>query len=119
MPLQCSIPLWKAIKIVVESTDRDRSDALLQIKVTALLIASCTPFSTGAQDDPAALETLVVSGTRVPDSANLPGAITVLDASVIETRNDSDVLDLLSDVPGVHVNLPGSRGNVGEVFLRG
>jgi iron complex outermembrane receptor protein/vitamin B12 transporter len=112
-------PTFEGSEIVVESTDCDRSDALLHIKVTALLIASCAPFSTGAQQGPAALETLVVSGTRVPDSTNAPGAITVLDAAIIETRNDSDVLDLLSDVPGVHVNLPGSRGNVGEVFLRG
>ncbi len=112
-------PTLEGDEVVVESTECDRPDALLRIKVTALLIATCAPLSTGAQEVPAALETLVVSGTRVPNSANPPGSISVLDAAMIQTRNDSNVMDLLSDVPGVHVNLPGSRGNVGEVFLRG
>ena len=112
-------PTLEGDEVVVKSTDCDHSDALSRVKVTALLIASCVPFSTGAQEGPAALETLVVSGTRVPASTNRPGAITILDAALIELRNDSNVLDLLSDVPGVHVNLPGGRGNVGEVFLRG
>ena len=107
---------WEA---VVESIYCDRSDALLRLTAAALLLASSVPPSADAQEAPTALETLVVSGTRVPEDANPPLAITVLDAATIETRNDSNVLDLLSDVPGVHVNLPGGRGNVGEVSLRG
>ncbi len=112
-------PTIKGCEIVVESSYCDRSDALSCLKMTVLLLASTAPFSTGAQQNSAALETLVVSGTRVPDSARPARAITVLNAATIEARNDSNVLDLLSDVPGVHVNLPGSRGNVGEIFLRG
>ncbi len=112
-------PTTESQNIVVESTTCDRSYASLRLKVTALLLANCVALSTGAQESSAALETLVVSGTRVPDSARSLRAITVLDAAIIEARNDSNVLDLLSDVPGMHVNLPGSRGNVGEVFLRG
>ena len=112
-------PTLEGYEIVVNSTSCDRSDISLRIKATALLLASSIPFSAGAQEGSAALETLVVSGTRVPESANPPRAVTVLDAAIIETRNDGNVLDLLSDVPGVHVNHTGSRGNVGEVFLRG
>ncbi len=114
-----SAPTIKGCEIVVESSYCDRSDALSCLKMTVLLLASSAPFSTGAQQNSAALETLVVSGTRIPDSARPARAITVLNAATIEARNDSNVLDLLSDVPGVHVNLPGSRGNVGEIFLRG
>ena len=55
----------------------------------------------------------------MPNQLNRPRATTVLDSVTIRARNDSNALDLLSDVPGVHVNLPGGRGNVGEVFLRG
>jgi iron complex outermembrane receptor protein/vitamin B12 transporter len=43
----------------------------------------------------------------------------VIDATEITARNDSNALDLLSDIPGVHVNLPGGRGNIGELFIRG
>ena len=112
-------PTTEGFEIVVISSTCGRSSALSRLKVAALLLLSCTALSTGAQESSAALETLVVSGTRVADSASPLRAITVLDAAIIEARNDSSVLDLLSDVPGVHVNLPGGRGNVGEVFLRG
>ncbi|TDJ14331.1 MAG: hypothetical protein E2O65_14560, partial [Gammaproteobacteria bacterium] len=76
------------------STTCGRSSALSRFKVAALLLLSCTALSTGAQESSAALETLVVSGTRVADSAGPLRAITVLDAAVIEARNDSSVLDL-------------------------
>lgn len=101
------------------STVRDRSNTLFHLMATTLLIAGSSPLVIFAQENADALETLVVSGTRIPGSSSQPRATTVLDTVTIEARNDSDVLDLLAAVPGVHVNLPGSRGNVGEVFLRG
>ena len=58
----------------------------------------------------AALETLAVTGTRLPDRSNSLHASTVLDATIIEARNDSNILDLLSDVPGVHVYSPRGAG---------
>jgi len=106
-------------EVVVTMTESEWSDAGPRVAVTALILASCTPFAASAQEDSAALETLVVTGTRIPNRSNSPLASTVLDTATIEARNDSNVLDLLSDVPGVHVNLPGGRGNVGEIFLRG
>ncbi|MEO7386565.1 MAG: TonB-dependent receptor [Gammaproteobacteria bacterium] len=62
---------------------------------------------------------LVVTGTRLAaEERLLPGAGTVLERDEIEARNDSGVLDLLRDVPGLHINQPGA-GGVPQVFLRG
>lgn len=71
-----------------------------------------------AQGEPQSTETLVVTGTRVPGPRAI-GPTTVIDAQAIEIRNDASVMDLLRDVPGLHVSAPGGRGSVGEVFLRG
>jgi iron complex outermembrane receptor protein/vitamin B12 transporter len=79
----------------------------------------CAALLARAQDSPLPLETLVVTGTRVSDRAIRSASVTVLDAEVIGARNDANVLDLLADVPGVHVNRAGGRGSVSEVLLRG
>ncbi|HEY5623257.1 MAG TPA: TonB-dependent receptor [Gammaproteobacteria bacterium] len=86
----------------------------------SLLLATLLSFSSAsAQSGDASLETLVVSGTRIPEVISRFRPATVLEREEIELRKDGDVLDLLAAAPGVHVNLPGSRGNIGEVFLRG
>ena len=114
-----SPPPSESEEVVVTMTESEWSDAGLRVAVMALMLASCSPFAASAQEDSAALETLVVTGTRIPNRSNSLLASTVLDTDTIQARNDSNVLDLLSDIPGVHVNLPGGRGNVGEIFLRG
>jgi len=77
------------------------------------------PIPGSAQEPAADLETITVTGTRVPRSEPQIGSMTVIDEQSIEARNDSNVLDLLRDVPGVHVSLPGGRGNLGSIFIRG
>jgi outer membrane cobalamin receptor len=64
-------------------------------------------------------EELVVTGTRLaaPEDV-LPGTGTVLDREEIDARNDLVVIDLLRDLPGVHVNQAGA-GGVSQVFIRG
>lgn len=103
----------------MESTARFRLRLSLNASLALLLCLLYTSGVALAQTDPPALETLVVSGTRIPDLLRLPGASTVLDSDAIAARNDSNALDLFSDIPGVHANLPGGRGNVGELFIRG
>ena len=62
---------------------------------------------------------VIVTGTRLAaEEQVLPGTGTVIDREEIEARNDSVVIDLLRDVPGLHVNQPGA-GGVSQVFIRG
>ena len=65
------------------------------------------------------LETIVVTGTRVPRAQAQPGSATLIDAATIRARNDANVFDLLSDTPGLYVRLPGGRANTGSIFIRG
>lgn len=60
-----------------------------------------------------------VTGTRLAaDGQVVPGSATVIDRDEIEARNDAVVVDLLRDLPGLHVNQPGA-GGVTQVFIRG
>lgn len=67
----------------------------------------------------AGTEELIVTGTRLAaEEQFLPGTRTVIERQEIEARNDAVVIDLLRDVPGLHVNQPGA-GGVAQVFIRG
>jgi len=64
-------------------------------------------------------EELIVTGTRLAaEERILPATGTVIGREEIEARNDAVVVDLLRDVPGLHVNQPGA-GGVTQVFMRG
>lgn len=81
-------------------------------------LAACAVLgsSPGAAAEP---EELVVTGTRLAaEEQLLPGVATVISRHEIEARNDAVVVDLLRDVPGIHVNQAGA-GGVTQVFMRG
>ncbi len=83
---------------------------------TAALAAGLLASAVAAGGPP---EELLVTGTRLPAATALfPGATTVLDRAGIDARNDALAVDLLRDVPGLHVNQPGA-GGVAQVFIRG
>lgn len=67
----------------------------------------------------AAVEELIVTGTRLPIAATeFAGAATVIDADEIAARADNGVVDLLRAVPGIQVVQPGA-GGVTQLFMRG
>lgn len=73
-----------------------------------------------AQGPPAAqLPTITVTGSRLVRTPGAPATRTVIDAAAIQSRNKPTVPELLADVAGLHTNQPGSRGSVGELFMRG
>ncbi|MED5535882.1 MAG: TonB-dependent receptor [Pseudomonadota bacterium] len=71
------------------------------------------------QENIPTLETITVIGTRIPSVEAQIGSVTVIDEQTIRERNDSNIFDLLRDVPGVHASLPGGQGSLGSVFIRG
>ena len=87
------------------------------------LVAACAGVALGAslaRAEPSAdgLETVIATGTRLPAAAPIV-ASSVLDAEQIARRNDPDITELLTAVPGVYVESAGSRGSIGSLFLRG
>jgi outer membrane cobalamin receptor len=74
----------------------------------------------GAAAAPAADDSVIVTGTRLADRADrITNAITVLTAADIDARGESSAVDLLREVPGVQVTLPGGRGGTTSVYTRG
>jgi len=74
----------------------------------------------GNQGPDATLDNIVVTGTRISDVIeDIPNATTVIGLDEIEARGDSGVMDLLRDLPGVHVVQPSGQGGVSRVFIRG
>jgi outer membrane cobalamin receptor len=65
------------------------------------------------------LEQVIVTGTRLSaESADLPGASTVLDGEEIAACGDAGVPDLLRSIPGIQLVQPGA-GSVPQLFTRG
>ena len=65
------------------------------------------------------IETLVVTGTRLEQTAQQPLKRTVLDRRTIEQSKVSSTLDLLRSVDGLHVTQYGGQGGTTSVFLQG
>jgi vitamin B12 transporter len=70
--------------------------------------------------EPARLDPVVVTGTQIAvPVSELPSAVTVIDREEIESRQITDVQQLLRTVPGLSVTQTGSRGGQTSVFPRG
>jgi outer membrane cobalamin receptor len=70
--------------------------------------------------EPVRLDPVVVTGTQVAvPVSELPSAVTVIDREEIESRQVTDVQELLRTVPGLSVRQTGSRGALTNVFPRG
>jgi vitamin B12 transporter len=70
--------------------------------------------------EPVRLDPVVVTGTQVAvPVSELPSAVTVIEREEIESRQVTDVPQLLRTVPGLSVTQSGSRGGQTSVFPRG
>jgi len=66
----------------------------------------------------AASENIIVTATRL--SGEQAGSnVSVIDAQTIQARNPGSVVDLLRDLPSVHIQQSGGRGSVVSLFTRG
>ena len=82
--------------------------------ISLLALAAAPPAFAQTADD------IVVTASGIEQSKYEVGqAITVIDAETIETRQTTDVVDLLATTPGVRFSRTGSTGSVAGVSLRG
>jgi vitamin B12 transporter len=73
-----------------------------------------------ARTSPLALDPVVVTGTQIAvPMSELPSAVTVISREEIESRQITDVQQLLRTVPGLNVTQNGGRGGTTNVFPRG
>src|SRR5262245_60534358 len=66
------------------------------------------------------LEPVEVTGTAIPTIPSLlPFSVTIISRDQIEAQNPRSVVELLSHVPGLHIDQAGDRGGISSVYLRG
>jgi vitamin B12 transporter len=67
-----------------------------------------------------ALPPIVVSASRIPTPLEKsPGNTTIITREEIEARKPISMVDLLRQVPGLHIDQVGGRGGVSSVYVRG
>ena len=90
--------------------------------VAAILtcITSTSVFSQERSKDTDDVETLTVTGTRLPITlTKLPGAVSVLTESDIKASGALQLTELIRGLPGVSLSQSGSPGGLTEVRVRG
>lgn len=66
------------------------------------------------------LQNILVTGSRTSNiQADIPYTTSVIRLEEIEARNESNVADLLRNLPGIHVTQPSGQGGAARVFVRG
>lgn len=93
----------------------------LSVLIFALYFAPLNAFG----EDPSAeettvLEDMVVSATRTPTRiAQLGSSVTVITSKEIEAKQQTQVIDVLRNVPGLSVVQSGPKGAAVSIFMRG
>ena len=85
--------------------------------ISLLALVAATPV---AAQDVSGSDDIVVTASGIEQSRDEVGqAITVIDADTIETRQTTDIVDLLATTPGIRFNRTGSTGSVAGISIRG
>ncbi len=67
-----------------------------------------------------AIEVLVVTGSKSPQPLELmPGSVDVLTRAEIEASRADGVVELLRQLPGLHIEQAGTRGSLASIYMRG
>ena len=87
--------------------------------VTAAVL-SCVSTSALSQETNSNIETLTVTGSRLPvQVTQFPGSVSVLSQSDIEASGAVQLTELIRGLPGVSLSQSGSPGGLTEVRVRG
>lgn len=84
----------------------------------AMLVAgmSAAVAETGSRS----LAPVVVTGSRLAGGSLAAGAAsTIIDRREIEARQPVDAIELLRQIPGMHIDVAGGRGAVSSLYTRG
>jgi len=66
------------------------------------------------------LEPVIVSSSRIPTSlSDAPETVTVMTREDIEAQQSTSAIDILRQIPGLHIDQPGGKGGVSSVYIRG
>lgn len=92
--------------------------------LTGLVIATSTDVFCQTKspegEEAIELEPVVVTATATPTTlGNTTASVTVITREQIEAQHAVSVVELLRQVAGLYIDLPGGRGGVSSVYIRG
>ncbi len=91
----------------------------LAVAISGALAAAALPVAAFAQDDPIAVEEIVVTATRREQNIqDIPINIATFDGNMLETRAITDLAGLGRNVPGLYVVDQGKR-SANQIVVRG
>ena len=71
-------------------------------------------------ESPHELEPVEVTATAIPTALSLiPSSVTIISREQIEAQQSQSVVEVLRQVPGLHIDQVGGRGGVSSVYIRG
>lgn len=84
-------------------------------------LVAIAPGPLGAEEPPVVAASPVVVSASSPHTlpVQMPGNMTVITQDEIGTRPYPSPVDLLRQIPGVHIDQPGGRGSVSSMYVRG
>jgi len=72
------------------------------------------------RSNPSALPPIIITGTGPPTTLEeTPANVTVITRDELDKLHPHSFIDVLRNVPGIHVDQPGGRGGVSSVYMRG
>jgi vitamin B12 transporter len=96
--------------------------ALPALIALIVLLAAQLAFaqSSGTPATSADVETLVVTGSRLPRPLeSVPASVTVITREEIERGAYTSLVDVMRHLPGIHLDQSGSRGSRASLYTRG
>jgi vitamin B12 transporter len=99
-----------------------KGDGEMKKYVSVMLVVGMMAVSTSAEERPRtnAIPEIVVSATRMESDAEaVASSVTVVTRDEMERKQDTTVMEVLRDIPGVQVVQNGGPGTTANVFIRG
>ncbi|MGH8576301.1 MAG: TonB-dependent receptor plug domain-containing protein [Gammaproteobacteria bacterium] len=89
-------------------------------RMPAVLLPLCCGCPILAAEEPAELEPIIVTATRLETPLDrVPASVSVVEGEDIERAQVTDTLEVLRDIPGFTIVQTGSRGGTTDLFARG
>jgi outer membrane cobalamin receptor len=104
------------------TTERNAMHRISALACICLILTIFIPKHVMAEStDPIpTMETVIVSASRITSEAtNTTANFTIISREVIEKANSASVVDVLRQVPGLHIDQQGGRGGLSSLYLRG
>lgn len=121
--ISCAVILWHQPFCLPFSKVIFTFEDFMKKSLSSFIALSLLPVSSLAlanKDDSLTLSNVVVSASRIPQNvSDVYNAVSVITRDDIDRLQATNILDVLSTVPGVTITQAGGKGGISGLFIRG